>query len=135
MYVILVNVSEEKDNPVWVDEGYSTTEEDKDRDFENYSEVFGVENVQLMEKQKWDECNQRASEAREDRKKTMKTQDKEYNDALKNDRKRERDEKKKVEEEKNLRPTVEELRKRRLQYFDYQNRRYTRAAKKKLGHK
>lgn len=134
MYVILVNVSEKKDSPVWVDEGYSTTEEEKDIDLENYSEIFGIGNVKLMKKDEWDDYNHSLIQENEDRKETMKMQDKEYKEALKKDRKKERDEKKKVKEEKSLRPTVEELRKRRLQYFDFKDRRYTRAAKKRLGH-
>lgn len=134
MYVILVNVSENKSIPVWVDEGYSTTEEEKDIDLENYSEIFGIENVKLMKKDEWDDYNHSLIQEKEDRKETMKMQDKEYKEALKKDRKKERDEKKKVKEEKSLRPTVEELRKRRLQYFDFKDRRYTRAAKKRLGH-
>lgn len=135
MYVILINVSENKENPVWVDEGYSTTEEEKDIDLKNYSEIFGIGNVKLMKKDQWDDYNRSLIQKKVDRKNTMKLQDKEYEAALKKDRKKERDEKKKVKEEKNLRPTVEELRKRRLQYFDFKDRRYTRAAKKRLGRK
>ena len=133
MYVILVNISENKDTPVWVDEGYSTTEEDKDTDLNSYIEIFGIGNVKLMTKQEWDNQNQNYVNQTDDRKETMKKQDKEYKEALKKDRKKERDQKKKVQEEKNLRPSVEELRKRRLQYFDFNDRRYTRAAKKRLG--
>ena len=133
MYVILVNISENKDTPVWVDEGYSTTEEDKDTDLNSYIEIFGIGNVKLMTKQEWDNQNQNYVNQTDDRKETMKKQDKEYKEALKKDRRKERDQKRKVQEEKNLRPSVEELRKRRLQYFDFNDRRYTRAAKKRLG--
>lgn len=133
MYVILVNISENKDTPVWVDEGYSTTEEDKDTDLISYIEIFGIGNVKLMTKREWDKQNQNFVNQTDDRKETMKKQDKEYKEALKKDRRKERDQKKKVQEEKNLRPSVEELRKRRLQYFDFNDRRYTRAAKKRLG--
>lgn len=133
MYVILVNISNEDEPPMWVDEGYSTTEEEKETDLRGYEEVFGKNRVKLMRKDEWEAQHNEKVQEETQRVETRAKQDNEYKEALRNDRRKERQDKKEVEEAKNLRPGKDELRKRRLQYFDFQNRRYTRAAKKRLG--
>ena len=133
MYVILVNISNEDEPPLWVDEGYSTTEKEKETDLRGYEEVFGKTRVKLMRKDEWEAQHREKDEEETQREETRAKQDKEYKEALRNDRRKERQDKKEVEEAKKLRPGKDELRKRRLQYFDFQNRRYTRAAKKRLG--
>ena len=133
MYVILVNISNEDEPPMWVDEGYSTTEEEKETDLRGYEEVFGKGRVKLMRKDEWEAQHNEKVQEETQRVETRAKQDNEYKEALRNDRRKERQEKKEGEDAKKLRPGKDELRKRRLQYFDFQNRRYTRAAKKRLG--
>ena len=129
---------------MWVDEDYTTTEEDKNEDLLAYGEIFGYENVRLVLKEDWEnehtsvlETNtsviksNTSSELQNIRESQdiREEQDKEYRKCLKEDRKREEQIK---QDEKKNRPSLEDLRQLRLKHFDYSKRRMTRSSTKKL---
>jgi len=120
---------------MWVDEDYTTTEEDKNEDLLAYGEIFGHENVRLVSKEDWEMEHtslvqkNTSSDTNQDSKDIRELQDKEYRKCLREDRKRE---KKMKEDEKKNRPSLEDLRELRLKHFDYSARRMTRSSTKKL---
>ena len=130
MYLILIRRDTEEGAPTWIDEGYSTTEEDKDTDILAYTEIFGIGNVRLVTPLEWEREQDSGSLEKEEeelaRRKLRKQQESEYRKCLKADKQAE------LEERKNH-PSIEELRRLRCRHFDFTNRRMTRSSKKKLG--
>lgn len=132
MYMIVIKKFFEG-GEMWVDENYTTTEEDKNEDLLAYGEIFGFENVRLVSKEDWENehrCLQMNTNIEDSSRNSIRElQDKEYKKCLREDKKRE----KKIEEDKKKnRPSLEELRKLRLKHFDYSTRRMTRSSTKKL---
>lgn len=142
-YVILVEIDGK-----WVDEGYSTTESDKDTELKLYQEIFGAGNVRLVSKTDWDAEIKNDKDNLKAYRHLKEEQDDEYRACLKKDVELEKKVCKNdlpIEETlgtkeclpaapKELRPnTLEELRRRRLVHFDFTDRRMTRSSSKKLG--
>tara|TARA_A100001015_G_scaffold316833_1_gene432142 strand:- start:1277 stop:1693 length:417 start_codon:yes stop_codon:yes gene_type:complete len=134
MYIIVIKKFFEG-GEMWVNEDYTTTEEDKNEDLLAYGEIFGHENVRLVSKEEWEMEHtslvqtDRRNDVKEDAKDIRELQDKEYRKCLREDRKREKQIK---EDEKKNHPSLKELRKLRLKHFDYSARRMTRSSTKKL---
>lgn len=130
MFLILIRRETEEGTLTWIDEGYNTTEEDKDTDMLAYTEIFGVGNVRLVSSLEWEQEKQSASLEKEEeelaRQKLRKQQESEYRKCLRADKQAEN-------EERKNHPSIEELRRLRCSHFDFTNRRMTRSSKKKLG--
>jgi hypothetical protein len=141
----------------WRDEGYSTTEDDKDHDLMTFRDIFGLGNVRLVSKDEWDEEHVMKEYTDGAYQRLKQEQDDAYEECLAKDRA--------VVVEKNAaaaqfsetlpslsgvvadkpldvakkepsttRPTsLEDLRARRLKHFDYSSRRMTRSSARKLG--
>lgn len=137
----------------WCDEGYSTTEDDKDHDLMTFQGIFGLGNVRLVSKDEWGEENTTKECVDGAYKRLKQEQDDAYEECLAKDRAVEKkaaetaaqlserlSEKPldgtvaKEKEPSTPRPTsLEELRARRLKHFDYSSRRMTRSSARKLG--
>ena len=131
---------------IWCDEGYSTDTENAKVDVDGFEQIFGVGNVCIMTTEEWEgEKNKKKQEA-EEYSRIQEEQDKEYTKCLKQDQKREKEMKKQnrkrekeMEQQKKesivARPPLDELRRRRCQFFDsekeFRTRRVTRAMIKK----
>ena len=133
MFLILIRKENTDNRWVWEDDGYRTTEEDKDRDMLAYTDIFGLGNVRLVTADEWQteqEGQQWETQEKEhmevERQKLRKQQETEYRRCLRKDRQAE-------QEQRRNHPSIEELRQLRCQHFDFTNRRMTRSSKKKLG--
>lgn len=133
MFLILIRKQTDNGQWIWEDDGYSTTEEDKDRDVVAYTDIFGMGNVRLVTADEWQteqEGQQRETQEKEEmeaeRQKLRKQQEREYRKCLKKDKQAEH-------EARRNHPSLEELRRIRCQHFDFTNRRMTRSSKHKLG--
>jgi hypothetical protein len=130
MFLILIRRETEEGTLTWIDEGYNTTEEDKDTDISAYTEIFGTGNVRLVSSLEWEQEQEAVSLEKEEeemaRQKLRKQQESEYRKCLRADKQAE-------SEERQNHPSIEELRRLRCQHFDFSNRCMTRSSKKKLG--
>lgn len=130
MFLILIRRETEEGTLTWIDEGYNTTEEDKDTDISAYTEIFGTGNVRLVSSLEWEQEQEAVSLEKEEeemaRQKLRKQQESEYRKCLRADKQAE-------SEEHQNHPSIEELRRLRCQHFDFSNRRMTRSSNKKLG--
>lgn len=133
-------------NGIWCDEGYSTDTENANVDVVGFEQIFGVGNVCVMPAGQWEsEKNKKKQEKGEDSR-IKEEQNKEYINCLKQDQKHEKEIKKlntkheeEIEQQKKeavvARPCLDELRRRRCQFFDpdkeFRTRRITRSMIKK----